>query len=152
MKKFLSTAIMAGMMLTSATALAAIPSADIALGGIQPGMGIGEAIAAFGQPTYRDHGEEAYFPNGVKIDLDEWTRNTIEEIHLTRPGSGVATPAGITVGSAESEIQAAYGSPDKMDYDDGAQEYTYYATDSAMKLKIEAVRGSVVKIKCDMYD
>ena len=152
MKKKLAAYLTGLMMMSSATALAAVPSADIALGGIQPGMSIDEAIAAFGQPTYRDHGEDAYFPNGIKIDLDEWTRNTIEEIHLTRPGSGVATPAGITVGSAESEIQAAYGYPDKMEYDDGAQEYTYYATDSAMKLKIEAVRGSVVKIKCDMYD
>ena len=152
MKKFLGTAILTGMMLASSTALASVPSEAIALGGISPGMGIGEAISAFGQPTYRDHGEEAYFPNGVKIDLDDYTRNTVEEIKLSRPGSNVATPAGITIGSPESAITDAYGQPDKMEYDDGKNEYTYYASDSGMKLKIEAMNGAVVKIKCDLYD
>ena len=149
MKKKLTVYLAGLMMLSGATAFAAIPSSDIALGGIQPGMSINDAIVAFGEPNYRDHGEEAIFSNGIKIDLDDYSRNTIEEIQLSR-NSSVATPAGITIGSSESAIKEAYGEPDKLKYDDGKQEYTYYASDSGMKIKFKVLRGSVVKIKCDL--
>ena len=150
MKKILGTAIAAGMMLTSTSAFAMISSADIALGGVAPGMSVDEAAAVYGPATYR--GDDAYFQNGVKADLDDFNRNLIEELKITRPGSGVSTPAGIAISSPESAIVEAYGQPDKMEYDDGKNEYTYYASDSRMKLKIEAMNGAVVKIKCDLYD
>ena len=145
------TAYLAGLMvMTSATAFASIPSAEIALGGVAPGMSVDEAVAVYGQATYR--GDDAYFQNGVKADLDDFNRNLIEELKINRPGSGVTTPAGIGISSPESAIVEAYGQPDKMEYDDGKNEYTYYANDSRMKLKIEAMNGAVVKIKCDLYD
>ncbi|MBE6098153.1 MAG: hypothetical protein E7198_10220 [Schwartzia succinivorans] len=149
MKKKL-TAYLAGLMLmSSATAFAAIPSTDIALGDVQPGMSINDAVAAFGEPRYRDHGEKATFSNGIKIELDDYSHSTIEEIQLSRNGSA-ATPAGITIGSSENAVIKAYGQPDKMEYDDGKQEYTYYASDSGMKMEFKILRGSVVKIKCDI--
>ena len=145
------TAYLAGlMMMSSATALASVPSAEIALGGVAPGMSVDEAVAVYGQATYR--GDDAYFQNGVKADLDDFNRNLIEELKINRPGSGVTTPAGIGISSPESAIVEAYGQPDKTEYDDGKNEYTYYASDSRMKLKIEAMNGAVVKIKCDLYD
>ena len=150
MKKFLGTALAAGMMMTSATSFAMIPSSEIALGGDAPSMSVDEAVAVYGQATYR--GDDAYFQNGVKADLDDFNRNLIEELKINRPGSGVSTPAGIAISSPESAIVEAYGQPDKMEYDDGKNEYTYYASDSRMKLKIEAMNGAVVKIKCDLYD
>ena len=150
MKKKMAAYLTGLMMMSSATAFAAIPSADIALGGVHPGMSVDEAVAVYGQATYR--GDDAYFQNGVKADLDDFNRNLIEELKIARPGTGVATPAGIAIGSPENAITEAYGQPDKMEYDDGKNEYTYYASDSRMKLKIEAMNGSVVKIKCDLYD
>ena len=147
--KELTTCLTGFLMMAGTTGFAAIPSTDIALGGIKPGMNIDEAIAAFGQPTYRDHGEEALFQNGIKIDLDDYTRRTIEEIKISR-SSGIATPAGITIGSSESAITEAYGHPDKLKSHDGAQEYTYYAADSGMKIEFKVLRGAVVKIKCDL--
>ncbi len=150
MKLFLSTAIVTGSMMMAATAFAMIPSSEIALDGVAPGMSVDEAVAIYGQATYR--GDDAYFPNGVKADLDDFNRNLIEELKINRPGSGVATPAGIAINSPESAIVKAYGKPDKLEYDDGKNEYTYYASDSRKKLKIEAMNGVVVKIKCDLYD
>lgn len=145
------TAYLAGIMvMSSATAFAMIPSSEIALSGVAPGMSVDEAAAVYGQATYR--GDDAYFQNGVKADLDDFNRNLIEELKINRPGSGVTTPAGIGINSPESAIVEAYGQPDKMEYDDGKNEYTYYASDSRMKLKIEAMNGAVVKIKCDLYD
>lgn len=150
MKKLLSTAIATGIMMTATAAFASIPSSEIALDGVAPGMSVDDAVAVYGQATYR--GDDAYFQNGVKADLDDFNRNIIEELKISRPGSGVATPAGIAISSPESAIVEAYGQPDKMKYDDGKNKYTYYASDSGMKLKIEAVNGVVVKIKCDLYD
>ena len=150
MKRILSTAIVTGSMLMATTAFATIPSSEIALGGVAPGMSIDEAVAVYGQATYR--GDDAYFPNGVKADLDDFNRNLIEELKINQPGSGVATPAGIAINSPEGDIVKAYGEPDKMEYDDGKNEYTYYASDSRKKLKINAKNGVVVKIKCDLYD
>ncbi len=151
MKKQLTATLTGLLMMAGASALAAVPGAEIALDGIRPGMNISEAVAAFGEPTYRDHGEEAHFANGIKIDLDKYSKTTIEEIGLSHSGTA-ATPAGLTIGSPESAITEAYGRPDKLEYDDGANEYTYYANDSAMKLKIEAMNGAVVKIKCELND
>ncbi|MBQ8698511.1 MAG: hypothetical protein IJ741_06545 [Schwartzia sp.] len=151
MKKKMAACLTGLMMMSGATALAAVPSSEIALGGVAPGMDIDEAIAAFGTPTYRDKGAEAHFSNGVKIDLDEYERATIEEIKLSRK-TGVATPAGITIGSPESAIKEAYGEPDKLEYDGGKNKYTYYASDSGMKLKIEAAHGAIIKIKCELDD
>ena len=51
------------MMMSSATAFAMIPSAEIALSGVAPGMSVDEAVAVYGQATYR--GDDAYFQNGV---------------------------------------------------------------------------------------
>ena len=150
MKKKMATVLTGLLMTSSATAFAMIPSAEIALSGVAPVMSVDEAAAVYGQATYR--GDDAYFQNGVKADLDDFNRNLIEELKIARPGSGVATPAGIAISSPESAIVEAYGQPDKMEYDDGKNEYTYYASDSRMKLKIEAMNGAVVKIKCDLYD
>ncbi len=151
MKKEMAACLMGLMMMSSATALAAIPGAEIALGGVAPGMSLDEAIAAFGEPTYQDNGEEAVFSNGIKIDLDDRSRTTVEEIKLSRQ-SDAATPAGIAIGSSESAVMEAYGQPDKLEYDDGKNEYTYYASDNATKLKIEAMNGAVVEIKCELRD
>ena len=150
MKTKMATILTGLMMMSSATAFAMIPSAEIALSGVAPGMSVDEAVAVYGQATYRRN--DAYFQNGVKADLDDFNRNLIEELKINRPGSGVTTPAGIGISSPESAIVEAYGQPDKMEYDDGKNEYTYYASDSRMKLKIEAMNGAVVKIKCDLYD
>lgn len=136
-------------MMAGTTGFAAIPSTDIAIGGIKPGMNIDEAIAVFGQPTYHDQGEEALFQNGIKIDLDDYTRRTIEEIKLSG-SSNIATPAGITIGSSESAVTEAYGHPDKLKNEDGVQEYTYYAADSGMKIEFKVIHGTVAKIKCEL--
>ena len=52
MKKFLGTAIAAGMMMTAATAMASVPNEAIAIGGIAPGATVESAKAAFGDPAY----------------------------------------------------------------------------------------------------
>jgi hypothetical protein len=147
--KELTTCLTGFLMMAGTTGFAAIPSTDIAIGGIKPGMNIDEAIAAFGQPTYHDQGEEALFQNGIKIDLDDYTRRTIEEIKLSG-SSDIATPAGITIGSSESAVTEAYGHPDKLKNEDGVQEYTYYAADSGMKIEFKVIHGTVAKIKCEL--
>lgn len=148
MKKKLTAYLTGLMVISAATAFASIPSADIAMGGIQPGMNIEKAIAAFGQPTFRYQGEEVYFANGIKIELDAHAPEIIKEIKLSGQGD-VATPAGLTVGSPEGAIIEAYGEPDKLVPDDGKNKYTYNANDGSIKMKIVAMNGSVIKIECE---
>lgn len=151
MKKKLAAYLTGLMVLSGTAAFAAIPSADIAIGGIKPGMSIDTAIAAFGQPTYRYNDEDVYFANGIEIELYDHAPETIKEIKLSSQ-SNVATPAGLTVGSPESVVTEAYGQPDELEPDDGKNKYTYYANDNTMRLKIVAMNGSVIEIECEYKD
>ncbi len=134
----------------SVSASASIPDQNAAIGGLLPGMRIEEAVAAYGEPSY-DHGErEAFFSNGIVIELEKHMPGVIEEIRIRR--GGVSTAAGLSVGAAESAVTEAYGAADRVKYDDGETEYIYYTSDYAKKLKIEVKGGVVTKIKCERRD
>ena len=72
----------------------------------------------------------------------------MEEVTLR--SAVLATPAGITVGMDEAAMLNAYGQADKLEYDDGAKEYTYYSHDFHSKMEFKVWNGKIIKIKCEL--
>lgn len=147
MKKSLTTAILTGMMMMSATAMAAIPDEAVALEGIAPGATVEEATAAFGAPT--QVGSHLYFKNGVIGHIHKKTPNIIHELE-TKQANGAATPAGIKVGMSESALTEVYGEADKVDYEYGEVEYEYFSMNGLTKLEVKVVGGTITKIEVEM--
>ncbi len=147
MKKFLQTAILSGIMMASATALAAIPDAEVGLGGIAPGISVEEASSKLGAPTRA--GKRLTFPNGLVGKVDEDAPTIIEELE-TKTEQGPATPSGIAVGMAESALLDVYGEADKVDRDSDDTEYEYLSQNGLMKLEFKVVGGTIVKIQCEL--
>lgn len=150
MKKFLGTAIAAGMMLTAATAMASVPNEAIAIGGIAPGASVEEAKAAFGAPVFEQkHGMT--FANGVVIDMKKRTPNIVHEIEAEN-GCTAATPAGVQVGMSVDVLNEIYGEADRIEIEFGDTEYKYYSHDRSLKMEFEVENGIITKIECEIRD
>lgn len=150
MKKFLGTAIAAGMMMTAATAMASVPNEAIAIGGIAPGATVEAAKAAFGDPAYEKENGMT-FANGVVIDMKKKAPGVVHEIEAEE-GCTAATPAGVQVGMSVDAMIAAYGEADRVEIEFGDTEYKYYSHDRSLKMEFEVENGIITKIECEIRD
>ena len=150
MKKFLGAAIMTGMLMVSATAMASVPIEDIAIGGIAPGATVEDAKAAFGDPVFTKKNSMT-FSNGVVIDMKKRAPGVIHEIEADEHCS-IGTPAGVQVGMSADVLEAKYGEADRVEIEFGDTEYTYYSHDRSLKMEFEVEGGVITKIECEIRD
>lgn len=123
-------------------------SREISLAGVLPGISLDEMIANFGEPVTRN-GDDLTFGNGMMIDLDE-DKNIVEKITIRTPD--IATPEGIAVGMDENALNAAYGSADKVDHDDGEVEHEYFSKDRTRSITFKLQNGIITEIESELHD
>ena len=150
MKKFLSAAVMTGMLMASATALASVPNEEIAIGGIAPGASVEDAKAAFGDPVFTKKNGMT-FSNGVVIDTKKHAPGVVHEIEADEHCTA-ATPAGVTVGMNVDVLNEKYGEADRIEIEFGDTEYKYYSHDRSLKMEFEVENGVITKIECEVRD
>ncbi|MBQ7515194.1 MAG: hypothetical protein IJS96_02825 [Schwartzia sp.] len=150
MKKLLTAAIAAGMMMTATTALASLPSEEIAIGGIAPGATVEEAKTAFGAPVFEKKNGMT-FGNGVVIDTKKKAPGIVHEIEADEH-CAAATPAGVKVGMSADVLSEKYGEADRVEIEFGDTEYKYYSHDGQLKMEFEVENGIITKIECEIRD
>ncbi len=150
MKKALTTAILTGMMMASATVFASVPPEAIAIGGIAPGATVEEAKAAFGDPVFQKKNGMT-FANGVVVDTKKSAPGIVHEIEADEHCTA-ATPAGIQVGMSADVLVANYGEADRVEIEFGETEYKYYSHDRRLKMEFEVENGVITKIECEVRD
>ena len=148
MKKKLSALICGAIMTLSSMAFASVPSDQVILGDLQPGIHVDKVKEIYGEPL-RVVGDKWLY-RGFYIELSDEQRNIVEEV--ATEDSGFATQYGIIVGMSENELTKAYGTADDIDFDDDSneREYTYYSSDGKYKMNFDVRNGVIVKIKCEL--
>lgn len=121
---------------------------EFQMAGVAPGVREEEIRQACGKPLYGDC-EIMVFANGLVAEFDDEHPGIVKELVVAKPGTKVRTPAGLTPGMAESEIERQYGRADKMSENPLYTAYTYYSNDGSLKMKFTAKDGVIVKIKCE---
>ena len=125
-----------------------LPVGAFRLAGVTPGVREEEIRQAFGKPIYGDC-ETMVFSNGLVAEFDDEHPGVVEELVVAKPGTKARTPAGLTAGMAESEIERQYGMADKKTETPLYTVYTYYSTDGSLQMKFTAKDGVILKIKCE---
>lgn len=121
---------------------------EFLLAGVAPGVREEEIRQALGKPLYGDC-EIMVFSNGLVAELDDEHPGVVEELAVAKPGTKARTPAGLTPGMAEEEIERQYGKADKKSENPLYTTYTYYSVDGKLKMKFTAKDGVILKIKCE---
>ena len=114
-KLFIST-IVTVMMLTTVTCFAQISKSDLNIGGIYYGQPWSDFIAKYGQPIRKEPRAGKGYNYVFRYGSIEFTANQYGDYVGTvfvKDNDTLATKAGIHVGSSLSEIQTAYGQPDR---------------------------------------
>lgn len=116
----------------------------IALGGIVPGINLEAVTDVYGQPI-ETNGNVLAFENGLdaKIDSD----NRVEEISTTY--EGIQTPAGIEVGSPDTDLNSTYGQATQTETD-GAVTYKYLSPDNRWAISFVTRDGVITEIRCGL--
>ena len=140
MKKFFA-AIIALIVLATATALATTDGNNIAVGKIYPGMSASDLIDAFGQPTSKD-GDDWTYPT-FKVEIEN---GMVEEVS-TRSDT-IATPNGVRVGLPVTILNSTFGTADNIDGD----EYEYFSHNYTKKIEFKVSNGIITKITCKTND
>ena len=125
-----------------------LPIGAFRLAGVTPGVREEEIRQAFGKPIYGDC-ETMVFSNGLVAEFDDEHPGVVEELVVAKPGTKARTPAGLTAGMAEAEIERQYGMADKKTETPLYTVYTYYSTDGSLQMKFTAKDGVILKIKCE---
>lgn len=128
---------------------AQITDSKFSIGGVSLGMSLGEVKNILGEPARQLDDDKFIFSNGLIIEIKKLD-NTVEEIKIYQ--SGVATGAGVSVGTSEKDLISIYGTPDSVEKDDGETEYKYYSSDKSCKIKFELKNAFVSRIKSSMHD
>ena len=125
-----------------------LPVGAFRLAGVTPGVREEEIRQAFGKPIYGDC-ETMVFSNGLVAEFDDEHPGVVEELVVAKPGTKARTPAGLTAGMAESEIERQYGMADKKTETPLYTVYTFYSTDGSLQMKFTTKDGVILKIKCE---
>ncbi len=126
-----------------------LPASEFTLLGVSPGIREEAIRAALGKPVYADF-EQIVFASGLIAELDDDHPGLVEEISVAKPGTGVATPAGLTPGMPEAAIERLYGRADKRKDQVLYTTYTFYSQDGTRKMKITVKDGIILKIICEV--
>lgn len=125
-----------------------LPVNAFLLAGVAPGIREEEIRQVCGKPLYGDC-EIMVFANGLVAEFDDEHPGIVEELVVAKPGTSAKTPAGLTPGMSESEIEKHYGKSDKKTENPLYTVYTYYSLDGTLKMKFTVKDGVILKIKCD---
>ena len=104
--KKISTLVLSTLMAAAATAFASVAPQQVSLGGIEPGMSLGQAQNLGGEIVYADY-KKTVFENGLIIKVDDDRPGVVEEV-VVKSGD-VKTPAGIALGMSADKLNEAYG-------------------------------------------
>lgn len=161
MKKKLLPLVAAALLSMGITTVEAqIDSSELVLGGILLGEPMADVVADYGEPVtsrvggfwyaYCSYGDTM----GITVqpddytDLDDLTKSCVVAIG-SKSRNGVRTPKGISVGSTEEEVLAAYGAPDTIRQGIWGKDYTYYDGENhrgASYLQVQMKDGVVISI------
>ena len=135
------------LMLTSSLCLASstLEAGKVIVGGIFPGMSVGELTDTFGQPQLKNGDNWTYLTFEVEIE------NGVVEKVSTRSDTMV-TPEGVRVGLAAEVLNHSYGTADKVDRERDGDEYEYFSMDGTKKIEFKVVNGIIAKITCSLRD
>ena len=115
-RKLFMSALVLTMTLATATCFAQISKSDLNIGGIYYGQPWSDFIAKYGQPIRKEPRAGKGYNYVFRYGSIEFTANQygdyVGEVFV-KDNDTLATKAGIRVGSSLSEIQTAYGQPDR---------------------------------------
>lgn len=119
LKKLVTSAIMALLIMASASAFAQISKSDLDIGGIYYGMPYSDFIAKFGQPIGKQprapKGYNYIFRYGNSTFVANFVgKNKYVNTLGVENNCPLSTKSGIHIGSTQADIQAAYGVPDDI--------------------------------------
>ncbi|BEU86598.1 hypothetical protein TAMA11512_00620 [Selenomonas sp. TAMA-11512] len=130
---------------------------EIALGGIMVGMTRAQAEGICGKPTARrivvikgtsrDYGKLYMYVYGTSLQVT-YNKDVVMLMYLdASESSGVATPAGVTVGDPEDKVTQIYGTPWCYTKDDrGEENFVYRDKGGDTKLIFGVENGRVIYI------
>ena len=146
MKKKVAALVCGAIMTMASVSFATIPSDQIMLGDIKPGVKVSEVKKIYGEP-HQVVGDKWIY-KGFYIEVND-RGSRVEEI--ATEDSGFATQDGIIVGMPETALTKAYGTADKIEtesYD--TKEYEYYSKDHKLKMEFKVKNGIITKIECSV--
>lgn len=147
MKKFLSILFGAIIAFSAANCSATVPIAEIAIGGMRPGMTAQEIISIAGQPLSKNSKGNEWYYESFNVEFDD---NLVEEIKIRQ--SSLSTPSGVFVGYQSNILTKLYGAADEVENKREAMICTYYSADYSLEMNFKIRNGIIEEITCEVND
>ena len=121
-KKLIASAVTALALMTTATCFAQISKSDMNIGGIYYKESLADVTAVYGQPIGKEKTPPAGYAyvfryGNSTFTVSPWGENGYVCGVKVKDNCQLSTKAGIHIGSTQAEIQAAYGTPDEIQYE-----------------------------------
>ena len=131
--------------LCSAANITLLPKEQVALGGITIRMSKDAVISMYGQPVSDDNSVLKYGRYGTQFDIGYYAPVGVHTVTVSG-NNGIATPAGIKVGTPYSDVVRLLGEPHHV-FNQQTINLAYYGENDCGDLGFTIENGKVTEIR-----